>query len=99
MNPANGRGMRYLNDVYLDALDIPRSVEKKRGLTEAECALRWITHYSLLTKEHGDGIIIGASSTKHMAENMKFLDDHNPLPKDLARALDERWGRVQSISG
>jgi hypothetical protein len=31
-----------------------------------------------IEKEYGDGIIIGASSTKHMEENMKLLDNPNP---------------------
>jgi len=58
--------MRYWNDAYFDALDILRPVAKKHGLTEAECALRWSMHHSVLRKEKGDAIIIGASSVKHM---------------------------------
>jgi aflatoxin B1 aldehyde reductase len=53
--------MRYWNDAYFDALDILRPVAAKHGLTEAECALRWMTHHSLLKREFGDGIIIGAT--------------------------------------
>ena len=61
-----GRGyrMRYFNDANFDALDLLRPVAKKHGLTEAECALRWMNRHSMLTREHGDAIIIGASSTK-----------------------------------
>ncbi|TVY85346.1 Aflatoxin B1 aldehyde reductase member [Lachnellula suecica] len=90
---------RYWNDEYFDALDILRPVAKKHGLTEAECALRWMTHHSLMTKKNGDGIIIGASSTKHMEENMKFLDDPNPLPEDVVQALNDGWAKVKAISG
>jgi aflatoxin B1 aldehyde reductase len=91
--------MRYWNDAYFDALDILRPVAKKHGLTEAECALRWMTHHSLLKREYGDGIIIGASSTKHMEENMKLLDDPNPLPDEVVQALDAGWEKVKGISG
>ncbi len=91
--------MRYWNEAYFDALDILRPVAKKYGLTEAECALRWMNHHSLLKKENGDGIIIGASSTKHMEENMKLLDDPNPLPEEVLNALDAGWERVKGISG
>ncbi|KAF8854382.1 Aldo/keto reductase [Acephala macrosclerotiorum] len=90
---------RYWNDAYFDALDILRPVAKKHGLTEAECALRWMTHRSLLKREFGDGIIIGASSTKHMEENMKLLDDPNPLPEEVIEALDAGWEKVKGISG
>lgn len=55
---------RYFNDEYFDALDLLRPLAKKHGLTEAECALRWMNHHSMLKREHGDAIIIGASSTK-----------------------------------
>ncbi|EPE30579.1 NAD(P)-linked oxidoreductase [Glarea lozoyensis ATCC 20868] len=89
---------RYWNEEYFDALDILREAAGKHGLSEAECALRWMTHHSLLKKEFGDGIIIGASSTKHMEENMKFLDDPNPLPEDILQALDAGWDRVKGIS-
>jgi aflatoxin B1 aldehyde reductase len=58
--------MRYWNGAYFDALDILRPGAKNHRLTEAECALRWMTHHSLLKREQGDGVIIGASSTKHM---------------------------------
>lgn len=52
---------RYWNDQYFDALDVLRPVAKSHGLTEAECALRWMTHHSLLKRECGDAVIIGAS--------------------------------------
>ncbi|KAL2069072.1 hypothetical protein VTL71DRAFT_15410 [Oculimacula yallundae] len=90
---------RYWNDAYFGALDILRPVAKKHGLTEAECALRWMNHHSLLKRENGDGIIIGASSTKHMQENMKLLDDPNPLPQEVVEALDQGWEKVKGISG
>lgn len=55
---------RYWHDEYFDALDMLRPVAQKHGLTEAECALRWMTHHSMLKRENGDAVIIGASSTK-----------------------------------
>ncbi|PBP22354.1 Aldo/keto reductase [Diplocarpon rosae] len=90
---------RYWNDAYFDALDILRPVAQKHGLSEAECALRWMSHHSLLKKANGDGIIIGASSTKHMEENMRLLDDGRPLPPAVVEALDAGWEKVKGISG
>ena len=88
---------RYWNDEYFDALDVLRPVAKKHGLTEAECALRWMTHHSLLKREHGDAIIIGASSVKHMEENMLDLEK-GPLPEEIVQALDQGWARCKGIS-
>jgi len=90
---------RYWNDAYFDALDILRPVARQHGVTEAECALRWMTHHSLLKREYGDGIIIGASTKEHMEENMRLLDDERPLPEEVLRALDAGWERVKGISG
>ena len=88
---------RYWNDAYFDALDIIRPAAKKHGLTEAECALRWLTHHSQLKKEHGDAIIIGASSTKQLEENLVNLEKE-PLPEDVVKAFDEAWQIVKAFA-
>ena len=43
-------------------------VAKKHNLTLAEIALRWISHHSLMKREYGDAVLIGASSVKHIEE-------------------------------
>ncbi|KAK3061831.1 hypothetical protein LTS18_005345 [Coniosporium uncinatum] len=89
--------MRYWNEPYFDALDIIRPACKKHGLSEAETALRWMNHHSQLKRESGDAIIIGASSTKHLEENMVDLEK-GKLPDDVLEALDQAWERVKGIS-
>lgn len=37
----------------------------------AEIALRWISHHSLMKREYGDAVIIGASSLNHI-EQVRF---------------------------
>ena len=88
---------RYWNEPYFEALDIIRPVAKKHGLTEAECALRWMTHHSQLKKEFGDAIIIGASSVKHIEQNMVDLEK-GALPDDVVQALDQAWEKVRGIA-
>ena len=88
---------KYWNDSYFDALDIIRSVAKKHGLTEAECALRWMTNHSQLKREHGDAVIIGASSVKHIEQNLIDLEK-GPLPQEVVEALDAAWDRVKGVS-
>jgi len=99
-DPSRAQGQnyrrRYWNDAYFDALDILRPVAKKHGLTEAECALRWIANHSLLKKEHGDAIIIGASSAKQLEENLVNLEK-GPLPDEVLKAFDDGWVRVKGI--
>jgi aflatoxin B1 aldehyde reductase len=88
---------RYWRDEYFDALDIIRdAIKSHEGLTEAEAALRWISHHSLLSKEHGDAIIIGASSTKQLEENLTNLEK-GPLPDDIVAALDKAWLEVKAV--
>lgn len=82
--------MRYWKDEYFNALDLLRPVAEKHGFTTAECALRWMTHHSQLKRENGDTIIIGASSVKHLEENMVDLEK-GPLPEDVVQALDQGW--------
>ena len=90
---------RYWNNAYFDALDLLRPVASKLGVTEVECALRWMTHHSKLKGEFGDGIIIGASSPEQLEQNLKALEDQRSLPTDIITALDAGWERVKAISG
>ena len=70
---------------------------EKHGLTLAEVALRWMTHHSRLGKEFPDAILIGASSTKHIEQNMVDLEK-GPLPDDVVKALDQAWERVKPLA-
>ena len=87
---------RYWKDEYFDALDIVRAAVSKHGISEAEAALRWITNHSLLKKEHGDAVIIGASSAKQLEENLANLEK-GPLPEDILKAFDEAWAKVKGV--
>ena len=59
---------RYWNEPYFNALAKIEAVAQKHGLTLAEIALRWISHHSLLKREYGDAVLIGASSVKHIEQ-------------------------------
>lgn len=85
---------RYWNDQYFKALDIVTESAKKEGLTVAEVALRWVNHHSAMKKEHGDAVIIGASSVQHIEQNLVDLEK-GPLPQSVVQALDEAWNVVK----
>jgi aflatoxin B1 aldehyde reductase len=95
MQGALHRG-RYWNDSYFDALEIIQPAAEKHGLTVAEVALRWLEHHSLMKKEHGDAIIVGASSTKHLEENLVDLEK-GPLPEDVVQALEKAWMTAKAV--
>ena len=46
-----------------------------------QIALRWVSHHSLLKREHGDNILIGASSVAHLGDNLVDLEK-GPLPDE-----------------
>ncbi|CAI7574354.1 unnamed protein product [Penicillium discolor] len=81
---------RYYQEPDFDALDILRPVVQKHGLTEIECALRWLSHHSQLNDENGDGVVIGSSSPKQLRENMDAIKG-GPLPKEVVDALNWGW--------
>ncbi|KAF2723087.1 Aldo/keto reductase [Polychaeton citri CBS 116435] len=89
---------RYWNNAYFDALDIIRPVAQKLGITTAEAAVRWSSHHSFMKREHGDSIIIGASSATQLEQNLKNLEN-GPLPEEMVKAFDEGWGIVKGVCG
>ena len=88
---------RYFNDEMFEALEGLREGARKHSLTEAECALRWISHHSLLKRDKGDAIIIGASSTKQLEQNLIDLEK-GPLPDDVVKALDVGWSKTRGVT-
>ncbi|KAI0092389.1 Aldo/keto reductase [Irpex rosettiformis] len=92
-----GYRKRYWNETYFRALELIGTAAEKHKLTFAEVALRWISHHSLLKKEHGDAIIIGASSTKHIEQNLIDLEKE-PLPEEVVKALDDAWSLVSGVA-
>ncbi|KAJ8699836.1 hypothetical protein PTI98_002917 [Pleurotus ostreatus] len=47
-----------------------------------------------MKREHGDAILIGASSLKHIEQNLVDLEK-GPLPEDVVKALDDAWFTVK----
>ncbi|KAJ7499440.1 Aldo/keto reductase [Mycena latifolia] len=85
---------RYWKEPYFNALKSIRPVVEQHNLTMAEVALRWISHHSLMRREHGDAVLIGASSLNHIEQNLIDLEK-GPLPDDVLKALDEAWANVK----
>lgn len=65
---------RYWKEPYFKALALLRPICESHGFTLPEVALRWLSHHSLMKREYGDAILLGASSLKHAAQNLDDLD-------------------------
>lgn len=85
---------RYWTPAYFEALKVVDAAAEKAGLTMAETALRWVSHHSIMKREHGDSVIIGASSVKHLQQNLDDLEK-GPLPQEVVDSLDEAWNIVK----
>ncbi|KAF8585472.1 Aldo/keto reductase [Ramaria rubella] len=93
-NQSRNYRARYWNEQYFKALEIVKLAVEKEGLTVAEAALRWMSHHSALKKEHGDAVIIGASSVTHIEQNLIDLEK-GPLLTSVVQALNEAWDVVK----
>ncbi|KAL8286682.1 hypothetical protein RQP46_004210 [Phenoliferia psychrophenolica] len=100
-DPAKGQGQnyrsRYWKDEYFEALEMVKPVADAHKLTLAEVALRWVSHHSLMSREKGDNVLIGASSNAHLEQNLIDLEK-GPLPEDVVKALDQAWEHVRPVA-
>jgi aflatoxin B1 aldehyde reductase len=76
---------------YFEALSVTHAAVEAAGIPLPEAAFRWLSHHSLLSAEHGDGIIIGGSSVRHMESNLAAVAHPGPLPEAVVAAFDEGW--------
>ena len=74
---------RYWNEPHFRALDKIEAVAAKHGLTLAEIALLWVSHHSLMKREYGDAVIIGASSLNHIEQVCGIMPSSAPVSRRL----------------
>lgn len=87
---------RYWNEEYFDALEGLREAAGKFGISEAECAQRWLEHHSQMSRENGDAIIVGASSARQLEESLNALEK-GPLPDEIVEAMEKGWSKVKGL--
>ncbi len=81
---------RYWHDSYFKGIENIKNVSEKHGINITEAAFRWLANHSMLSKERGDGIIIGASSIKQLMENIEYISA-GKLPDDVVDVFNEAW--------
>jgi len=84
----------YSKPAYLEALAQWEQIAKDEGITRADLAYRWVKYNSPLKPEHGDAIIIGASSSKQLKETLDSINK-GPLSEKAVKAVDQVWETIK----
>jgi aflatoxin B1 aldehyde reductase len=88
---------RFWNDLYFDGIEEVKAAADKHGLTLAEVALRWLSWHSKLERETGDAVIVGASSVKHLEQNLQDLEK-GQLPEEVTEAANSAYSKVRAVA-
>jgi aflatoxin B1 aldehyde reductase len=75
-----------------------REVAKKHNLTEVQCAMRWLSHHSMLDEDRGDAIIICGVTPEQLKEDLAALEE-GPLPEEVVQVLNAAYLRVRGLVG
>ncbi|KAH7928049.1 Aldo/keto reductase [Leucogyrophana mollusca] len=78
--------VRELKD-GLDKLEIPLS----------EAAQRWLQHHSALSPDHGDTVVIGASSITQLENNLREIEG-GPLPEEAVALIEAAWVKTKAFA-
>jgi aflatoxin B1 aldehyde reductase len=85
---------RFWRQSVFDGLDLVRAaLDESYGVGQvgmASAALRWLSHHSQLSPDHGDAIIIGAGKLEHLVSNLEACEE-GPLDKRVVEAFDKAW--------
>ncbi|KAK7036512.1 hypothetical protein VNI00_011709 [Paramarasmius palmivorus] len=85
---------RHYQDHLVEAAEKIRELASANGITGHTLALRWAVWHSKLSKEHGDGIILGASTIEQLHSNLDAVES-GPLPDNVVSAIEEIWAAAQ----
>ena len=87
----------YFSDACLDA-----NAALVRASDDAGCAslldanFSWLLHHSALSAD--DGIVLGASSTAQLRQNLRACAASKPLPAALVDVFDGCWERCRETA-
>lgn len=84
----------YNKPSLVKALTTWESIANEAGISKAALAYRFVAYNSILSREHGDGIIIGASSPRQLEQTLKSLED-GPLDPAIAKKVEQIWESVK----
>lgn len=85
----------YAKPAILASLAAWQQAADEEGVSPAELAYRWVASNSILSREHGDAIIIGASSHAQLEETLSCMAKGGLSAKALS-AIDDFWKSMES---
>lgn len=88
----------YNRPALLKALSEWQTIAEEAGISRASLAYRWVSFNSILTAEHEDGIIIGASKVEQLKQTLDALAE-GPLEQNIVKRIDNLWERVRDEAG
>lgn len=102
MAPSDGRFQRfdsyperYWKADYFTATASLRRACQAHSIQPAAAAIRWLRHHSALAGHSEHGIILGASSVRHLQDNLDACNAA-PLPDKIIAVLDNGWETVRA---
>jgi aflatoxin B1 aldehyde reductase len=93
-------GGKFMNNLYnkqsyISASQRFQAICNARNVAPAGAAYRWVAYHSMLKKELGDGLVIGASSLQQLSVSLAELE-RGPLDGELVKELEGLWDIVES---
>ncbi|OTB02842.1 hypothetical protein M426DRAFT_61498 [Hypoxylon sp. CI-4A] len=83
----------YLKDSIITAAENAVAVATKHGIGGHAAALRWAIYHSILKRELGDSVIIGASSPEQLNSNLDTIEQ-GPLPDGVVAAFEGIYEQI-----
>jgi aflatoxin B1 aldehyde reductase len=87
----------YAKPELLESLIEWEKIASEADVSRAELAYRWVKYNSALKPEHGDGVIVGCSSTKQLKQTLEGLD-RGPLPAQVVEKIDAMWETIKHVA-
>jgi aflatoxin B1 aldehyde reductase len=80
---------------YMKMLGEFGALSEKSGISRVGLAYRWVRHHSILKKQKGDEMIIGAATSDQLANTMEELEG-GPLEPWIAQRIEELWEMIKN---
>ena len=84
----------YVKDAFLKALGEWGRIAHEEGVSKTELAYRWIVFNSALRPEHGDAIVIGASTSTQLEQTL-IACQKGPLSEQAVGRIEAVWEMVK----
>lgn len=85
---------QYGHPAAMEAIAKVSEVAEKHGITGHAVALRWMLHHSALSADHGDAMVISASSEQQLDTTLTACQA-GPLPAEIVDLMEQSWEVIE----